>query len=82
MACPTCEHTMHLLFEYHEHAIYWCPRCGTLHFNCDDVDRAPQLVERCRKYESQELIALAEEKTSWVQLGIAEAIRLPDDRVK
>ena len=74
MSCGTCGHTMHGI----GHAIFWCPRCGTLK-HPDVEDEAPKLVKRCRDFEVR-LIADRMLLERWKLSGIAESINIPDAR--
>ncbi len=56
MSCNTCGATMNCLMEGHFTApgIFWCARCGTIRVTTDihQSVHAPQLVERCRAWQS------------------------------
>ena len=49
MACPTCDHTMHLIGKTHNmnSSIFWCPRCGTIKNDNSPTD-VPKLVVEAR----------------------------------
>lgn len=77
MPCPTCSHTLHGI----GYNMWHCSRCGTL-VNCptDGCVSVPALVGRCREFEKA--IRGAEAccpSMAWQRLGVAEAIRLPED---
>lgn len=80
MSCPTCDHTVHGL----RGVIFWCPRCGTI---CDRDNggfyERPKLVDRCRTFERESLIAGTATPAAWslwFRLGIRESINPPGDR--
>jgi hypothetical protein len=87
MACPTCDHSMHMVGKMMEPltaaAVFWCPRCGTLKSNVvvdgqpfDGSARVPKLVDRV--IELGGLIADEHEDLydDFERLGIVEAISL------
>ncbi len=79
MSCPTCGKTMQYLGET-DRRIYHCATCGTVRMQGTHYDdfHVPQLVERCRMFEAQELFAPDWTTTkAWHTLGIAEAINPP-----
>ena len=88
MSCPTCDHTMERLCDWSpcDGSIFLCPRCGTV--KMEDGDRpaeskvyVPKLVERCRKFEIQEIVGcVSREVDKWHSLGIAESLHKPEDR--
>lgn len=82
MICSTCDHTMHGI----GHAMYHCPRCGTL-AGCyaDGSVTVPALVERCRAFgamiaNAPGAIPVSILKSELHRLGVAEAIHKPADR--
>lgn len=62
-------------------AVFWCPRCGTIRRKTHETERTeddrPALVARCREFGDTLGPGW---KTLWQQLGVEEAIRLPEDR--
>jgi predicted nucleic acid-binding Zn-ribbon protein len=98
MACPTCGHTMHIIFSTDSESVHTCPRCGTTKVHRWDGDQpedehepkvyVPKLVERCRELEREYMMGADTPISSeyppltkdWTRLGIAEAIRVPEDR--
>ena len=80
MACPICNHTMSNLRD----VIFWCPRCGTIADHSDGgMYERPKLVEACRKYENEVLVAGEGSITAcslWYRLGIEAAINVPTAR--
>lgn len=78
MSCPTCDHTMRHIIE----GLWWCGRCGTITVIEEDEtesSEAPKLVERCRKFEHEQLCE-PPYPTVWRTMGIAEAVNKPEDR--
>ncbi len=72
MSCATCGHTMHMISDDHGDRTYWCPRCGTIKRSAfGKVDIKGQANGKPPVNEE------AEEPT---QLGITEAIALPEER--
>jgi uncharacterized Zn finger protein len=81
MPCPSCSHTMQLLFMDSTRTIHLCPRCGTIKdimLGHEDVI-VPKLVSRCREFE----VEMAKEnigqyyRNTWRRLGIHESIHPP-----
>lgn len=90
MGCGTCGHTMQNLGVDSgpgpNRLVFWCPRCGTVREELSDGtgaqtnDEAPKLVARCREFEDRVphgagIIPL------WQQVGIAESIYPPSERL-
>lgn len=84
MACPTCDHTLQLLFHDRERKIYHCPRCGTIRselFGHID-DTVPKVIGYLRSFHrmidntgaGRALRELAKIE------GITESILKPEDR--
>lgn len=80
MACPTCDHSMESLGI----GWFWCPRCGTIRRRIVDTmttatsDSVPELVNRCRRFESHHLPD--DLAGAWLVIGIRESINRPEDR--
>jgi hypothetical protein len=81
MPCPTCDATMTPMgCKVTDRTFFWCPRCGTMK-TCEDGPAVmPDLVHRCREFESVRLVVAAGDFRSWYRLGIAEAINVPANR--
>lgn len=86
--CPTCSHTLGTLCVHEGMQFVNCDRCGTVVVRIlegDYPDRVyvPKLVERCREFEKTlplEGMPSTLTRETWHRLGIAEAIRRPEDR--
>ena len=73
MACPTCDHTMHIIMQVPK-TTFWCPRCGTLKdiiANGPDTIERPRLIARVRSLMEHLTDAQKDEAR---RLGIVEAI--------
>lgn len=81
MSCPTCDHTMHQMgCRSTDLPFFWCPRCGTIK-TCDATVGVPVLIDRCRKFGESLIGECAEHTFQWKQLGIAESINVPTERL-
>ncbi len=83
MPCPTCSHTLQMLFQDSLRTIWHCPRCGTLRSKlCGHTDdTVPGLVSRCREYGSHLVVRGRMLGCHlWHEIGIAEAINVPGER--
>jgi hypothetical protein len=87
MTCPTCDHKLATLVD-ETHKVLLCRRCGTtvvIHFTTPDepVVHVPDLVERCRRFESDSpvMVNIAGKTFDyWCKAGISEAINVPSAR--
>ena len=80
MACPTCNHTMQMVYQGERIKIFHCPRCGTMMKQYPDLPTAigvPKIVERSRAY-SKTLDVRATKY--WYQTGMDETIFPPEQR--
>lgn len=84
MNCPTCGDAMDDIQEP-ESACgrWWCQQCGTLTVGHGSYTGggAPQLVVRCRQFET-EIAGLSDTDPfdDWQSMGIAECINTPENR--
>jgi ribosomal protein S27AE len=81
VSCPSCGHTMAMLFDSRDRTVWHCGRCGTVRSgllgHVEDV--VPKLVERCRQF-ARELSDDAGLLARWESFGVAESIDSPEDR--
>lgn len=85
MACPTCDHTMQVVFEDVIRTIAHCPRCGTMRsLLAGHTDNSvPSLVGRVRALKqlmTERARFGALDQQAWNRLGLFEAIYRPEDR--
>jgi len=83
MSCTTCGHTLGCLCnDVGVERIDLCERCGTVVVTRGDWSEVyvPKLVERCRQFEDRHPVFTGGDEALWHTLGIAESIRLPEDR--